>query len=214
MQTLRCAALIGLASLVADAMADTVIDTTSGWNGLAFVAPFGLPNTATYGQTVTVPLTNSSLTSFAFEMRQPASATFEGYVMAWNGSMATGSPLYTSPIMSTSSGISFQEITFNTGSLSLTPGGTYVLFASASQIPSSTGSGDWGARYSGNPYSGGEYVYMNNGTDSSQWTTVAWTKPSFDLVFKANFSTIPEPASLALAGLSGLSLMLFRRLRK
>jgi hypothetical protein len=216
MKALKYAALIGLTGLITNAMADTVIDTTLGWDGSSAVAPFGLPDTATYGQTITVPLTDTSLTSFSFEMNQPASDIFKGYVFAWDGLKASGSSLYTSPVMSTS-GSGFQEITFNTGGLSLTPGGTYVLFASASEIPASTGTGTWGQPNISNPYSGGGFVFMNNGTDSSQWTTVNWVQNLLgiggDLAFKASFSPVPEPATLALASLGGLGMLLLRRKR-
>ena len=114
----RGAALFGMAGFVSTAMGDTVIDTILGWNGSASVSAFGLPNTATYGQTVTVPLSDPYLSSFTFEFNLPASNTFKGYVFAWDGTKAAGPSLYTSPTMSTA-GTGFQAVTFNTGLFSL-----------------------------------------------------------------------------------------------
>jgi VPDSG-CTERM motif len=204
-------ALFGLASLVSSAVADTILNMTPGWNGSSGVYNFGLPNTATYGQTVTAPLLDSYLSSFSFEMALPSSATFKGYVFAWDGNKATGSTLYTSPVMSTLGG-GFQEITFNTGVVSLNPGGTYVLFASASEVPTSSGTGGWGQPGNSNPYSGGAFVFINNGTNASQWTTTNWVQDFLgtggDLAFKATFTNVPASgvsdggSTIALLGLA------------
>jgi hypothetical protein len=44
----------------------TTIDTTPYWNGTSFISVFGYPNTATYGQVVTVPSTNDTVLRFLF----------------------------------------------------------------------------------------------------------------------------------------------------
>jgi hypothetical protein len=183
--------------------ADTVIDTTPSWNGSAPVFSFGPPDTETYGQTITVPLANSVLQSWTFYMELPTATQFQGEVYAWNGTMASGPNLFQSALMSTSNPSAFQPITFNTGGLALTPGDTYVLFASSSQGPQSpTGEGEWGFIPRGSVYAGGAFVFINNGANISQWTSSAWTTnwegTGNDLAFKADFgstSAVPEPSA-------------------
>lgn len=210
---LRTILITGMAFLAAAAHAQLTIDTTPFWNGTDNVSPFGLPYTATYGQTITAPVADPILTSFSFEMNLPASDVFQTYVFAWDGAEASGTALYTSAVTSTA-GTGFQEVTFNTGNLALNPGSSYVLFASVSQDPSS-GTGALGQPGNSDVYSGGQFVYLSNGTDASLWTTSPWTQGYLgtggDLAFKATFSPVPEPSVLTLAGLGGLGLFLLLR---
>ena len=150
----------------------TTISTISGWSGSG-ISPFGLPNTQTYGQTVTVPSGFGVLESFAFEMMLPTSLVFRGEVYAWNGQEATGPALWESaPMTTTTSG--FQLITFNTGGITLTPGNVYVLFATTSKDNAGNPGfpqGEWGFTTG---YSGGSFVYNNNGTSTAQWFSPVW----------------------------------------
>jgi hypothetical protein len=203
-----------IAGLAASAQAQSSINTIVDWNGSASVFDFGLPNTATYGQTITAPLTGSVLTDFSFELNVPATCTFKAYVYAWNGIEASGGALYTSQVLSTA-GTGYEQVTINTGNLNLTPGGNYVLFLSASELLTSSGVGGWGTP-NGDFYSGGQFVYLNNGTVPSQWTTTSWNQNYFgtgDLAFTADFTVTPapEPSTLALAGLGGLGMIMFRK---
>jgi hypothetical protein len=202
-----------VAALVAStgmAKAQLTIDTTPFWDGFANVYPFGLPNTASYGQTITTPLLDPILSSFSFELNLPATTEFQGYVFVWNGAEASGTALYTSGVTSTA-GTGFQQITFTTGDLSLAAGSSYVMFVSASEDPTSVGTGYVGWLPE-DVYSGGEFVFLNNGTDTSQWTTTAWgSVQGTDLAFKASFVPIPEPYTSALIALA-VMLLIFRSL--
>jgi hypothetical protein len=165
----------------------TTIDTTPSWNGTTFISSFGNPNTATYGQVVTVPSTNDTvLQSFSFYIKLSDTCPFRGYVYAWDGTKATGSALYKSPVRWTSSFDNFEEVTFETGGIALTPGAQYVLFASTSEEVGLPSAGRWGAIGS-NVYTGGTFVYINNGTNTAEWTTVAWSTIAEDLAFRATF---------------------------
>lgn len=219
-QTLKLLASLLVVGLTASAQAQSSINTIANWNGSASVYSFGLPNTATYGQTITAPLTGSVLKDFSFELNVPATCTFKAYVYGWNGLEATGTSLYTSQVLSTA-GTGFEQVTINTGNLNLTAGANYVLFLSTSEVPTSSGTGGWG-QPGGNFYSGGQFVFINNGTTPSQWTSIPWSQNFFgtdflgaggDLAFTANFAVTPapEPSTLAMAALGGLSLLLFRK---
>ncbi len=163
------------------------IDTTPSWDGSNTVAYFGHPNTATYGQTITAPAGGAVLTDFTFYMKVPSTCVFRGEVYAWDGTKATGSALWEGPPIATNDA-AFNPVTFNTGGVALSGGQQYVLFASVSR-DSGSGQGPWG--YTGsNVYSGGHFVFINNGMDPSQWTTINWTTlypTNGDLAFKADF---------------------------
>jgi hypothetical protein len=183
--------------------ADTVIDTAPSWNGTDYVYPFGVPNSQTYGQTITVP-TDNVLDSFSFYMDLPSNLTFSGYVFQWNGSSATGPELFKSVATTTTGSGTFEHITFDTGGLALTAGQQYVLFASTSEYANPgigfnelcsivLEGGCWG-QVGSDVYAGGEFVFINNGTDISQWTSTPWGRgalpPGWDLAFDA---TLPPP---------------------
>jgi len=197
------------------ACADTMIDTTPSWIGMG-VSPFGSPNTETYGEIITVPLADPVLNSWTFYMEQSSSIQFQGEVYAWNGFMATGPSLFESAVMTTTNPNIFQPITFNTGGLALTPGGTYVLFASDSKDAQTGANGTWGI-VSGGSYTGGTFSYINNGTDISQWTSNFWsTAGNYDLAFKADFDTpsaVPEPSAriLLTTALCAVAVLTLRR---
>lgn len=180
--------------LTGTAIADTTIDTTPSWNGSDYVGSFGYPNTATYGQIITVPATDTVLQNFTFYMQQETSCTFRGYVYAWNGNRAVGPELYESLRMQTSQGISFEAVTFSIpGGLLLTAGSQYVLFASISR-ESGSGEGDWGY-IEANPYAEGSFCYINDTSNDSLWTTIDWTvRTGDDLAFTAFFTPGSTPA--------------------
>src|SRR5262249_8790372 len=109
-------------------------DTIPSWNGTSFISSFGVPNTATYGQTLTTALSERKLQSISFRLDvRNGPVTFRGHIFAWDGSKATGPSLYASSPMTLQAnpGV-FQTVTFDTGGLDLPPG-QYVFFASVSE---------------------------------------------------------------------------------
>lgn len=227
-----------------------VIDTVPSWNGASQIASFGNPNTATYGQLVTVPQGATVLTKFSFFMRIPATLVFRGFVYKWNGTqaanpsnlsstintssqpastkgpLANGGALFESSPRSTTQGANFEEVVFNIpgSGIQLNEGQQYVLFASVSKDFGPVGTGQWGAINS-NVYSGGNFVYQNNGSNTTQWTTVPWSAfPGSDLAFRATFNDpssveVPEADTLLLfgGGIGGLATWLgwqWRRVKK
>ncbi len=161
----------------------TTIDTTPGNSTNGF---FGQQSpTKTFGQTITVPLADTTLNSFSVVMASvPATVVFRGEVYAWDGTKVTGANLYESAPMSTADA-NPQTITFNTGGITLTAGAQYVLFATAAKDVAGTGQGSWATR-SDNPYAGGTFV--NTDSAPAQWSTVPWVSvPAVDVAFTATF---------------------------
>src|SRR5262249_18569264 len=76
------------------------IDTTTSWNGTSFISSRGIPNTATYGQTI--PATNSQnhLTSFTFNLAQQSGTppNYQAFVYQWDSATnrIVGPALFTS----------------------------------------------------------------------------------------------------------------------
>jgi hypothetical protein len=207
------------------ALATTPISNTPPWDGHSVASGFGVtgaPNyyTPTYGQTVTVPLTDTKLDSFTFYVDLPTNLLFRGEVYAWDPNTldpansfamgsATGPALYASGQMHTTSygsGFAPQPITFNIpGGLPLTAGAQYVLFFTTS-MDAAANAGITAVGFVGytstDTYMGGDWVYIDDGGDPNQWTTKGWWHPALffpgqdDLAFQASFSS-PLPTSKA-----------------
>jgi Immunoglobulin I-set domain/Immunoglobulin domain/Protein of unknown function (DUF642) len=194
----------------------TVVSTINSWDRANSIYDFGYPNTGTYGQTFIPPAQSPYLASFTVYIENASgSVNFRFYVMAWNGSEATGPILYQSPETSTAGKAGFHAYYFNTGALALTPGATYVAFGSIT--PDCTGQAYWGSPTS-YPYSNGSFVFNNNGTDFSLLTQSPWSiNPNSDLAFAAVFgqpvgpnppviTTQPVGQSVAVGGAATFSL--------
>jgi predicted outer membrane repeat protein len=219
------------------ALADTTIGNTPPWNGSTITSGFGVSSgpclcgfTPTYGQTVTVPATDTNLDSFTFYADLPTNLTFRGEVYAWNPATvdpanpysmgsATGPALYESGPMHTTSygaGSAIHPITVNIpGGLPLTAGAQYVLFFTTSRDYAANAGITANSFFGYTPtdtYSGGDWVYVDDGGDPGQWTAKGWTHPAAfpgcppcfsqdDLAFKASFS--PPPPLYAAAAAIG-----------
>ena len=215
------AAALGVALLVAGgggavdvARADTIV--TSGAR-TRDIQNFGDPGTEMYGQTFSVGAQNV-LTSFSFDLAHiggPPPTEFNFYVMKWDQAnlRATGATLYqggTFTLIDTT----YQTFTFNTGSLALTSGQSYIAFVDTVL----NGTGDQ-AKMAGtaNTYSGGEFVYLHgkgnsiSAATSNPWTTNYWADTPFvlhaDAKFTAVFTASPAPVPLPAAAIGGVALM-------
>ena len=185
------------------------INTVPGWNGTSFISSFGVTNTATYGETITVAAPTQFF-GFTFRIGNcSAPVTFRGHVYAWNGSMATGASLYDGPIQTVPADAVFHTVSFTPPTAIVLAAGQYVLFASTSEDQASAppAACRWGALTNNTAYPGGQFVFINNGPDPSQWTTVNWSNIGEDLAFTANFS-LPAATAPALSQWSLIALCL------
>lgn len=174
---------------------------------------FGVPDSSTYGQTLTVPLGANILDNYTFELQygSGSSVPFQLYIAQWNGVDAVGAPIYTSQVLDAPSA-GAETYTVQTD-LSVVSGQQYVVYISTSNEDRSS-SGVFYEFGSYAPYTGGGFVYENNGSDTSQWTGGQWsTWPVPESAFTANFSTsnaTPAPAAVV-PMLTGLALRLRSR---
>jgi hypothetical protein len=163
------------------------VDTTAAWDGVSAATTFGVPYPAavdTIGQTFTAPATATVLTGVNLELgyNYGNTLTFTAYLMAWDGTEATGSPLFTSDpitISSATSGIGLVQFPMN---ITVTPGSKYVFFLYASPGTGAVATANLGITGSNTSYSGGNVVFTESfGTFSN--VTTAWTQNDGDSVF-------------------------------
>jgi hypothetical protein len=182
------------------------VSTVPAWDGTTLIGPFGSPDTATYGQVVTVPAGESRLSGFTFYVEIPTALTFRAFVYAWNEAegRATGPALFEGPDTHTTEPAVFQPITVNVGSLSVSAEAQYVLFFSISHDQASDeGVAHADGRYGRLPtaapqYEGGNFVFENNEYNDVQWTGSSWSSTGSDLAFSAEFTGEPSISSVPL----------------
>jgi len=176
------------------------IDSTGGVRiGGAGVSPFGTPGTEIYGQTFIAPSVDTSLNDFSLFLGGRYGGTgdlnLKGYLAEWNGT-TPGDNLYTSDIRTMNGAGNSQQFLFDTGSIHLTAGDTYVAYLSVLGL-SNLAASTFYMPYVDDKIAGG-FVQSQGG--------VVWEsgrRP--DVYFVANFSAapVPEPSTMLLLG-SGL----------
>jgi hypothetical protein len=186
------------------AQGDTTVNLPT--NGIASVATM-----ADIAESITVPMTSDTkLLSFQFYGFGAGSAVlFNAQVFQFDPSTLTsfGDPLYTSSIQTaTTASVNPPVQTFAfSPNLNLTAGGHYLLVLNQDVF---SNAGNLQILSSAQTYSGGTALLQMAGVRS--WTTFHNNYPQ-SLAFQAVFTTVPEPASLALLGLGAAALLSRRR---
>src|SRR5262249_26126590 len=142
------------------------INTIPNWNGTSFISSWGIPNTATYGQTITATAAQNQLTGFTFELAQQSGTppNYQAFVYQWDSvnQPIVGPALFTSApsvAPTTANANTYAAVSFNTGTIQLTPGQQYVLlFTTSSQVNGAGSSYRYGALTNNTTYAGGNFV--------------------------------------------------------
>ncbi|MDB5601590.1 MAG: autotransporter outer rane beta-barrel protein [Xanthobacteraceae bacterium] len=181
--------MAGAVLLISVPASAQTIDTTTTWNGTQSISPWGATDTATYGQTITATATRSALHGFTFELHQTTApaAQFQAFVYHWNTgtSRIDGPALYTSGVMVAPSGAGFTPVSIATGTVALTPGQQYVLFLTTSTVVQADGPRYQFGAVPGASYTGGQFVFQNNGQVFANLSANAWSLQGIDLAFIA-----------------------------
>lgn len=202
---------IGMA-LASAAQADNTISNVASWNGYDYVLPFGVGDTATYGQTITTGDAGLLLESFTFYLR-PLSIPFTAEVGTWLGDRV-GEIVYQSSPISFTGDWGYNAVTASPG-IHLEANAEYVLYFTTSGIQGQENIINRWAYTDTSTYEEGQFVFINNGNDRSHLTATAWTTSwGGDLVFSVNtVAAIPEPSVYGLL-LIGLGVIGFAARRK
>lgn len=211
----------------------TTIDTSSSWIG-GGVSGFGEGATGIFGQTFTVPESDTILDSFTFWLADfvispysPDYVDFSAYVMAWEHNddymrmHAVGDVLWQSDQQSTTNnngqGSGWEEFTFQTDGIKLDSGEKYIIFLSSLEF----NDGEPGYAKMGavpNALDQDYFVAKQGGA----FTTTGWTRfqDEDDAAVIISFSApapapapVPEPSTMLLFG-TGLAGLVGSRLRR
>jgi len=187
-------AIVGLSVPAGGAQAGvsaTVINTYPQWDGTTSLAAFGHPDTATYGQVITIDSGLDQVRKFKFSQSLfggSGTMIYRCEVYGWDGTMATDFVWESEPKSFVPTGTYQPTKCRPKGQAPVVAGQQYVLFLTVSKDYEETAPGlstQWGCIYA-DVYPGGGVVYINDTGDESLWTTVPWSQiPSFDFAFKA-----------------------------
>ena len=200
---LRSAFLI-IAALASVAAAETQIGVPLGPQ---ISEAFGA--TETYGQTVVVPHADYQLDSFSFMVRGRVSFDFRAYAMQWDGTKATGVPLFQSEVRTITITNDFIPQAFSFSPVELVPDSQCVLFFNVRDLNYNAGTSR--AQFAGvgnDPYPAGRFVYTNTDVTLPAWNITQ--APDFDTSFSAHF--VPEPSLGAVV--AGIAFVAARRRSK
>ncbi|HTT99516.1 MAG TPA: hypothetical protein VMF58_15820 [Rhizomicrobium sp.] len=190
---MRKAGIAALAAAMLGTSPAMAINTFPAWNGTDAYAAFGCGQSTVFGQTIVIPKWKSSIGSFTFWMANYYSGSkpiiIRGEIYQWDpvNGHATGSAVWESaPRKINFKDDNFHHVSFK-ADVAVTAGAQYVLFATVDKDydKCTDRTLTFGANIGGGPYSKGQIFGLNDGGDTSQWTTKRWWNIGTDWVFKA-----------------------------
>ena len=143
---------------------------------------------------VTTPAGKKKVTQFTFYLAANTGTgdiVYRGALYGWNGTMATNKVWESKArtISLTEGDPTYYPAKMKVKKGKVTPGNQYVLFLTVSKDYETTDPNvlsQWAANIT-DVLPGGNVVYINDGGDESQWTTMPWSLiASYDFAFKAN----------------------------
>src|SRR5436190_9718328 len=168
------------------------------------------------GQTFVVPAGHPYLTSFSFWLGdspvfQPQAATFNAVLMAFGTDRPSGEPLYLGPVTSTA-GLQHGEVRrfdFNVG-VTLNSLARYVVFLNAAPYLDGVPSYATFASTGTDVYPNGTLVSSLSTASLDQISGSPWqiAASGWDVVFRAEFTSVPEPSSLSLLCVAGIPMLI------
>ncbi|WEK44270.1 MAG: PEPxxWA-CTERM sorting domain-containing protein [Candidatus Sphingomonas colombiensis] len=192
MRTMLLAAVAAGGLIAGSATAQTISNAPTDGS----ISAFGVPNTLTYGQVFTAPVTGT-LSSFTLSLNGGVGALFGG-VGTWNGgssfAFGYGSPtnLYQSANVASSGA---QAFTF-TPNVAVVAGQQYVAYISAFGVAGASGTTSMPG---GTSAPGIDYFVWNNTSDARGNTSWNYFGDLGNALFSATFNGgVPEPATWAL----------------
>lgn len=208
-----------LAAVLSGSATAQTIDNLSNWNGATGLGFFGTgggnASADTYGQTFVAPA-QSFLTSWETAFNSQGSFTYRFYVAPWDAANVrlAGAPVFASGDLTAAAAGGYVPVSIATNVL-LTPGVTYMAFASTSELPGQPSvAAAQAGYYDSDTYIGGGF-YKNDASSFANLGVDSWDgrfAGTWDTAFRANFQAVPEPASLAALGLGAAAFMRRRRL--
>ncbi|WP_158285731.1 autotransporter outer membrane beta-barrel domain-containing protein [Pseudohoeflea suaedae] len=183
------------------------IDTVPAWDGSQFISTWGEPDTATYGQLITSTGPNL-LSEFTFFLQQTfgTAPDYRAYVYEWDSvnNRIVGPELFRSANLTAPSDPTFTAVTIDVGGVLLSPGKEYVIFFSTTEGANAANGAYRYGSVADATYTGGYFVFANNGDDFSALSSSDWNSLTQDLAFSAIMTPLATgeiyPDGLVMAG--------------
>ena len=177
------------------AQAATTIDTWTDWDHCCTVAPFGHPDSSTYGQIITIPEGEKKLTQVTWYMAAggvSGDLVYRSALYTWDGTKAVKKVAHgkKTTVEVTAGDPEYYPSTTKFKKARVKPGKQYVLFATVALTYEETDPNvtvQWPVTQidGEDVLPGGDFVFINDSGNEALWTTQAWVGIPFDNAFKA-----------------------------